>query len=255
MISNISKLAIQLTPLLAVLSTFMILFTYLAPVPILLGSIPLISIGPATPQTSTEAVNIRSFVLESRRLPRAAALKVVARADAAKESGATLLFGLLGSCTTQDGAAAKCTAATLNGTYDISSLPSTVPFVSAPPQTSPHWMLISIIFLVLFLFLTTFPLIPNLPPSISNFLGKPFWRRAVAWIGFLGWMVGMTTAIVLRVSFGNDVDRFNTMAASTGVALNAAIGNGFNLLWIAYALATPALFCSLFRLHMEGKTI
>lgn len=99
MISNISKLAVQLTPLLAVLSSFMILFTYLAPVPVLLGSIPLVSIGPGSAsQTANADVIIRSFALESRRLPRAAALKIVERAEAQAEAGPTLLFGLLGAC-------------------------------------------------------------------------------------------------------------------------------------------------------------
>lgn len=96
MINNLSKLlTVQLSPLLAVISTFLILFAYLGPVPIFHESLNLVAIVPGSASSS---IIIRSLdaLTEGHRLPRAAALAVVARASSSTPTGPTIRFGLLG---------------------------------------------------------------------------------------------------------------------------------------------------------------
>lgn len=116
---------------------------------------------------------------------------------------------------------------TLNPYLDTSALPKSTPFVQNPPQTSPEWMLLSLISLDIFLLLGSLAGFPFMPKAVTNILNKPFAVRAVAWLGIIGWLAGMTTTIVLRVSFGNACDQFNGQAAMAGVKLVASVSNGF----------------------------
>lgn len=179
---------------------------------------------------------------------------------------------MTGSCVKQSNADSVCTGASLNPIYgqflfgpspwygtlmvviDTSVLAKTTPFPPSPPQTSPQWMLISIVFLTTYLLLTALPSIPKMPAAVCNMLNKPSASRVIAWLGILGWFAGLTTAIVLRVMFGNDCSAFNQYAVDSKVEMVAVIGDGFNLFWVAYALAVPSLICSLFKIHLEGKS-
>lgn len=52
------------------------------------------------------------------------------------------------------------------------------------------------------------------------------YTRVVALMAGIGWLMGVTTALVLRVSFGNAVNTFND-AAEDGGGFVAVLGNGF----------------------------
>ncbi|KAG8991873.1 hypothetical protein FRB90_001199 [Tulasnella sp. 427] len=254
MLANISKLlTVQLSPLLALVSTFLILFTFLGPVPIASESVALVTIVPGNSQTefNTRALP-ENFI--GHRVPRAAALAVVERAEAKAISGPTLRFGFLGSCTKPKSGDEKCTLPSLSPVYDTSALAKSTPFVQSPPQTSSQWMLLSLISLNVFLLLGSLATIPFMPKAVTNILTKPFAVRTVAWLGIIGWLAGMITTVVLRVSFGSSCDKFNGQAAMAGEQLVANVANGFTMLWIAFALAVPALICSLFKLQLEAKS-
>lgn len=255
MLANISKLlTVQLSPLLALVSTFLILFTFLGPVPIASESVALVTIVPGNAQPQLNTRSLPENFIRRRKVPRAAALAIVERAESKAISGPTLRFGFLGSCIKSAPGDEGCTPPSLSPVYDTSALPKSTPFVQSPPQTSSDWMLLSLIFLNVFLLLGTLPTVPFMPKAVTNILNKPFAVRTVAWLGIIGWLAGITTTVVLRVSFGNSCDKFNSQAAMAGVKLVANVSNGFTMLWIAFALAVPALICSLFKLQLEAKS-
>ncbi|KAG9046962.1 hypothetical protein FS837_003298 [Tulasnella sp. UAMH 9824] len=227
MLANISKLlTVQLSPLLALVSTFLILFTFLGPVPIPSENVALVTIVPGNAQP----LNTRSLpenFIRRRTVPRAAALAIVERAESKAISGPTLRFGLLGSCIKSAAGVEGCTPSSLSPVYDTSALPKSSPFVQSPPQTSPDWMLLSLIFLDLYILFGALATFPFMPKAVANILNKPMVVRTVTWLGIIGWLAGITTTIVLRVSFGNSVDRFNGQAAMAGVKLVANVSNGF----------------------------
>jgi len=132
MIANLSKLlTVQLSPLLALASTFLILFTLLGPVPVFNESISLVSINTISASSSrnnirsvgvrrhfgkrdsipedssfplmavaadkVEDVVCNSFDCRRRRAPRLAAYMNVKRAEE-KVRGPVVRLGLLGMC-------------------------------------------------------------------------------------------------------------------------------------------------------------
>ena len=59
---------------------------------------------------------------------------------------------------------------------------------------------------------------------------KPAIQRTTAWVGLFGFMVGLTSFLVLRMWFGKAVEDFNTSILQGGQnspALVAATSNGF----------------------------
>ncbi|KAG8926289.1 hypothetical protein FRC03_000336 [Tulasnella sp. 419] len=261
MIANLSKLlTVQLSPLFALVSTFLVLFTFLAPVPVFNQSIALVSIVPSSGIFNQNS--IRSIYVEpseenndlfKRRLPRAAAAAIVARAS---DDGLKMRFGLLGSCFKHGSEKSQCTTSSLdNPTYDLSPLPATASsrFPSSPSTFSPNSMLACVILTTIFMILISLPSMPKLPAAVGATLEKPIISRLIAWIGVVSWLDGMITTVVLRINFGVAVQRFNEDAANARVALTAEVSNGFTMLWIAFALLVPALICSMFKLHLEAK--
>lgn len=92
MLSNLSKLlTVQLPPLLTLVSAFLILFTFLSPVPIHNDSLALVTIAPGS---TTSPLQSRDVVV--RRLPRAAAAAIVERSTLQASAGPSLTFGFLG---------------------------------------------------------------------------------------------------------------------------------------------------------------
>ncbi|KAG8852940.1 hypothetical protein FRB96_008459 [Tulasnella sp. 330] len=272
MLSNLSKLfTVQLPPLLTLVSAFLILFTFLSPVPMHNDSLALVTIAPGS---TSPQLQIRDAIV--RRLPRAAAAAVVERSATQTSAGPFLTFGFLGSCTKETSTAtAKCTASSLNPTYDLTALPSALrtTFIAGPPQTSPQWTIITILAIFTFVTLTILPLF------IAKLANHAAFCRIAAWIGIIGWVTGIVTVIVLHVTFANAASTFNMMAANQKSSqLVASLGNGFTgrsykfipraflldlkvivaliVLWVAFSLAVPSLVCTLFshKLHEEAKS-
>lgn len=105
-------------------------------------------------------------------------------------------------------------------------------------------------------------------------MDKPGVHRATAWIGLLGFMIGFTSFLVIRMWFGKAVEDFNDAILTGGKdspALVAATSNGFvseyvcfrhmylplmsmSVIYVAYAFYAVPLVCSLAKLHvMSGK--
>ncbi|KAG8985876.1 hypothetical protein FRB93_005602 [Tulasnella sp. JGI-2019a] len=134
----------------------------------------------------------------------------------------------------------------------LSSLPAGLraSFVTSPPQTSPQWTVITIVCIFVFAILTAVPLF------VTKLAANPAFCRSTAWVGIIGWLTGLVTVIVLHVTFANAAAAFNMMAANQKSQLVADIGNGFAILWIAFALIVPSLICTLFscKMHVEPKS-
>lgn len=76
---------------------------------------------------------------------------------------------------------------------DLSDLPSGLPdLLTAPTATTPGFIAVSLGFVSLFVVI--FIMISfraKLGPKLGPKLEKPFINRAVAWLGLLGFMIGM----------------------------------------------------------------
>lgn len=117
--------------------------------------------------------------------------------------------------------------------------------IVSPPKTSPHWTLISILSLFIFVFLTALPSIPRVPARIINMTLKPTYSRTAAWIGILGWATGIITVVVVRVNFNDAANTFNMMAGGEKSNLVATLGNGFTCEFLLYIrLLRVSLSCN-----------
>lgn len=82
---------------------------------------------------------------------------------------------------------------------DLSVLPSNTPgLLSAPTATTPVFMAISIAFTIIFFFLFTFTAMRSkLGAKFGALFDRPGVQRATAWIGLLGFMIGMSSSLYL----------------------------------------------------------
>lgn len=72
-------------------------------------------------------------------------------------------------------------------------------------------------------------MIPVVPGFISRFANNGIAARVVAWLGVLGFTIGLMCTIIWRISFGRDVQEFNDRnfdAGADAVQLLARLGNG-----------------------------
>ncbi|TDL28470.1 hypothetical protein BD410DRAFT_780979 [Rickenella mellea] len=223
MIAAASKaVKLYLAPVLAFTATLLSLLAFLAPSVLLHSQVSLISVGPST-----------------------------------EKSAPTILMGALGSCSRpNDKSPFKCTTPSLSPAYDLSALPSNTPhIISSPTSATPVFILISLIFTSTFLFMfTLFSLRSKLGSALSARLDSPFAHRAVAWLGLLGFMIGLTAFLVLRMWFGKSVDDFNVGISELGnaaPAIVASVGNGFKMIYAAYAFLAVPVVLSLSELHTK----
>lgn len=140
---------------------------------------------------------------------------------------------------------------------DLSDFPSGLPnLLTAPPATAPGFIAVSLAFMTLFVVI--FIMISfraKLGGKLGPMLEKPFINRAVAWLGFFGFIIGTSTCcpifmvcrrtltsgitgftafLVLRMFFGKAADDFNAGLETLGDAspsLAAVIGNGFTSMY------------------------
>jgi len=236
MIAGLSKaINIILAPLLALTALLLLLFSYLAPTVMLSTQVALLTVSPSTSLTQSNVSSSSSV------------------------DGPSVFLGALGSCARPNQQSAViCTAPTVSPAYDLSVLPSNAPdLLTAPTATTPAFIAVSLAFTVLFLFMFTF----TAHRATLGRLGAPFERpgvqRATAWIGLLGFMIGITSFLVLFMWFWKAVDDFNndiSKLGSDGPQLIAATSNGFVMVWVGYAFYAVPLVSSLAKLHVaSGK--
>jgi len=226
MIANFSKLvALYVAPILGLTSFILSLLAYLAPSLILAGGVSLASIVPANTASSSTP------------------------------NGPSVFVGLLGSCArSSNEASLVCTTPSFNQDYDLSVLPKEAPaFLASPITATPVFELLALIFSSTFLIVFTLMCFrEKLGGRISDYLGRPAVSRFAAWTGVLGFMIGITSYFVIRMWFGRAIDDFNQDLSLLGKAapeLQASVGNGFTMIWVAYAFGAVPLICALMKLH------
>ncbi|KAH9982502.1 hypothetical protein BGW80DRAFT_1433862 [Lactifluus volemus] len=232
MIAGLSKsVTLYLAPVLSLTSLFLILFAYAAPALLLHSKVALLVVSP-----SSMLMNSSSRAID----------------------GPTVFLGALGSCSRPNNKGpVTCTPPTLSPTYDLSALPPNVPkLLDAPTTSTPAFIAISIGFSTIFLILfTLISLRASLGPKLSATLERPALHRASAWLGFLGFLIGLTSFLILRMWFGKAVEDFNTGIAQGGSnapQLIAQTSNGFTMAWVGYAFFAVPVICALARLHVTA---
>ncbi|KAL4243476.1 hypothetical protein ABKN59_001176 [Abortiporus biennis] len=171
--------------------------------------------------------------------------------------GPTVFLGALGSCGRKDSkAAVNCTVPTINPTYDLSALPGNTPdFLSAPTATTPAFIAVSIAFTLVFFFLFTFTAFRSKMGKAGAMFDKPMIQRLTAWIGLFGFIIGLTSFLVIRMWFGKAVEDFNKAIIQGGQSapsLVANTSNGFVMVYVAYAFYAVPLVCSMAKLHVTA---
>ncbi|KAI0651819.1 hypothetical protein C8Q79DRAFT_935017 [Trametes meyenii] len=232
MIAGLSKaINLYLAPLLSLTSLILILFAYLAPTVLFPTQVALLTVSPSL--ELTEAHSSQGV------------------------DGPSVFLGALGSCErSNNGAPVTCTAPTVSPTYDLSVLPSNAPdLLSAPTATTPAFIAVSLAFAVIFLLLFTMTSFRTKMGKFGNLFDRPGMQRGTAWIGLLGFLIGLTSFLVIRMWFGKAVEDFNrdiSKAGSDAPQLIAATSNGFIMVWVAYAFYGVPVICSLTKLHVTA---
>ncbi|KAJ3479929.1 hypothetical protein NLI96_g8717 [Meripilus lineatus] len=232
MIAGLSKAINQyLAPLLSLTSILLILFAFLAPTVMLEGKVALLTVGPSTSLTQP--------------------------GSSGSIDGPSVFLGPLGSCTRRNLASSiNCTLPAINPTYDLSVLPGSAPdLLSAPTATTPAFIAVSIAFTFFFLLLFTLTAFRSKMGKAGAFFDKPVVQRSTAWIGLFGFMIGLTSFLVLRMWFGKSVEDFNKAILKGGQSspqLVADLSNGFTMIYVAYAFYAIPLVSSLAKLHVTS---
>jgi len=89
--------------------------------------------------------------------------------------------------------------------------------------------------------------------KISATLDKPVIQSFSAWIGFFGFFIGLTAFLILRMLLGKSVDDFNAGISSLGSGapqLIASSGNGFTMIWVAYAFYAVPVIASMTKINV-----
>jgi hypothetical protein len=234
MIAALSKtVTLYLSPILGLTSLLLSLFAFLAPTLMLQGQVALLTVTPS------DSLFIQAGAKGSGNV-----------------DGPTLFLGPLGSCSKpRNDAPLNCTAANINPIYDLSSLPESLPSLplTTPPSQSALFLAASIAISVLFLFsFTLISLRHKLPAKFGAFFEKPAVQQTSAWIGFIGFMIGLTAVLVMRMWWGKVVGDFNMGVVKSGdnIKVIAQTSNAFTMFWVAYAFLAVPLIISMAKLNV-----
>ncbi|EMD42023.1 hypothetical protein CERSUDRAFT_110562 [Gelatoporia subvermispora B] len=234
MIAGLSKAVnLYLAPVLSLTALLLALFAYLAPTVLLHTQVALLVVSPSLSLTQPGATQ--------------------------GVDGPSVFFGALGSCARPNNeASVNCTAPMINPTYDLSVLPGDAPdLLSAPTATTPAFIAVSLAFTITFFLLFSLMSFRGSMGKFGATFEKPLMHRVTAWIGLLGFMIGLTSFLVIRMWFGKAVEDFNDDIARAGSGapqLIAATSNGFIMVWVAYAFYAVPLVSSLANLHMKSAS-
>jgi len=231
MIAGLSKAVIlYLAPLLMITALLLSTFAFLSPVVMLQDRVALLTVTPLVQAGSTRSVD-----------------------------GPSIFLGALGSCSRVNNAAhINCTSPTISPVYDLSVLPDNAPHLvlSAPTASAAAFIGVALAFSMFFFI--TFTLISfreKMGEGLSNVLNKPVLQQLSAWIGFFGFMIGLTSFLILRMWFGKAVEDFNTSIMSQGgqgPQLIAQTSNAFTMVWVAYAFFAVPIIVSLAKLNVKA---
>jgi len=233
MIANVSKAAtLYLAPVLSLTSLLLILFAYTAPVILLHSRVALLVVSPSLQLTNSSSPQ--------------------------EIDGPTVFFGALGSCSRPDDKGpVTCTPPSVSPTYNLSALPGNSPnLLTAPAATTPVFIAIALaLSTIFFIIFTLISLRAYVGAKLSATLDHPMLHRVSAWLGLLGFMIGLTSFLVIRMWFGKAVEDFNKAIIEGGnnaPQLIAQISNGFTMVWVAYAFFGVPVICVLARMHVTA---
>jgi len=233
MINGFAKFSVlYLAPLLMLTALFLSLFAFLAPSVMLHDQVALLTVMPSTALTNP-----------------------LAKAG----DGPSIFLGALGSCSRHNNDdAVTCTTTSISPQYDTSVLPGNVSgnILSAPPATAPAFIAVAISFSFLFFFAYTLVAFRHkMSGGFANKLHSPMVQRLTAWVGVFGFMIGISSFLIVRMWFEKAIDDFNKNVIAQGTKgpeLMAAAGNGFTMVWIAYAFYAIPLIASLAKINVAA---
>lgn len=230
--NGISKaIALYLAPVLALTATILSLLAFLAPTLLLHDRVALVTVFPSTELSqsgSTQSVD-----------------------------GPSVFLGSLGSCARPyNDAPVECTFSSVSPQFDFSSLPKNAPtnLLSAPGPSTPVFISVALALDVAFLITFTVLLLRHkVPGKVGNALGTPLLQNVSAGIGFMGFMIGLTAFLILRMWFGKAVQDFNLsiQAQNQGLKLVAEVGNAFTMIWVAHAFWVVPVMIALTKYHVN----
>jgi len=233
MIAGLSKAVIlYLAPVLTLTAILLSMFAFLAPAAMLHDRVALLTVTPST--------------------------SLIKPGPSQGVDGPSIFLGVLGSCSRiNNSAGVNCTSPTISPVYDLSVLPGNAPqlVLSAPAASAAAFIAVALSFSILFFI--TFTLISfrdKMGAGLSSVLDKPLLQNLSAWIGFLGFMIGLTSFLILRMWFGKAVQDFNTSIMVQGgqaPELVAEAGNAFTMVWVAYAFYAVPIIVSLAKLNVK----
>lgn len=232
MLNQLSNaVALYLAPVLSFTAVLLVLFSYLSPTVMLHTQVSLLIVKPS--------------------------LLLSPNPSNAKIDGPSIFLGPLGSCSRPNNAApVNCTMPVLNPAYDLSVLPSDVSrWLSAPTATTPAFIAISLGFSTIFFILFSLIAFRSKLGKLGPTLDKPMVQRVCAWIGIFGFMIGISSFLVIRLWFGKAVDDFNQsiqLEGDNAPDLIAGLSNGFTMVWVGYVFHAIPLVCALAKIHISA---
>jgi hypothetical protein len=222
-------ITLYIAPLFYVTALFLSIFVFLSPAAIFLDQVALLTI------TAT------------------------ASAQPGPTDGLRLFLGALGSCAKKNSTAqVQCTKPLLHPAYDLSILPSSAPKLSIPSIVLNTPPFITFSFGSAFLFFLLYNL-----TAYRYKIGK--WglsydsrsmQKFIAWLGFLGIIMGLGCFVSLRRALGTTVQDFNAAIEDPnyeGPQLVASIASGFIMAYIAYGFYGVAVFVHLYKLAIHAE--
>jgi len=233
MLNQLSNaVALYLAPILSLTAVLLVLFSYLSPAVMLYTQVSLLVVKPS--------------------------LLLLPNPSKDKTDGPSIFLGPLGSCSrNSNDASVNCTVPVLNPSYDLSVLPSDLSrWLSAPTATTPSFIGVALVFSTIFFIL--FSMIAfraKLGAKLSAALDRPMTQRVTAWIGIFGFMIGISSFLIIRMWFGKAVDDFNQsieLAGANAPHLIAELSNGFTMVWVGYAFHSIPLVCALAKIHISA---
>jgi len=159
-------------------------------------------------------------------------------------NGPTLFIGLLGSCSrTNNTAHVICTDSSISPTYNTSVLPSNTATGVLTPPPAFITVLIAVAIGMLFIFFVGYSAIAALHITGSydgakDALDGPNIQKTTAGMGLFGFLLGLLCWLIVRLWLAKAIDDFNKSIVSPSkneTELAATAGNGFIMVWIAYA--------------------
>jgi len=233
MISGISKaITLYLAPVLALTATILSLFAFLAPTILLHDRVALLTVGPST--------------------------ILVQPGPGQSVDGPSIFLGSLGSCArVHNDAPLNCTLPSVSPQYDLSPLPKNAPtsLLYAPSASTPVFISVALALDVAFLITFTMISFRHKMGKVGSTLETPLLQNVSAGIGFMGFMIGLTAFLILRMWFGKAVQDFNSSIqaqGSQGPKLIAETGNAFTMVWVAHAFWTVPVMISLTKHHVKS---